>query len=166
MLSFTRGIHHGLNVQPRFPSSVLCISETAWDRLLQVQDQLPAEIRLIITRGYEPRASSVGAARKLFRAIGIKLFRLVFRARKHEINDIFGANGHDVDGSHVDVSLALNQKRLRFLPLGVFTPIPWQNKRTRAHEADLQKVMTALMEHGFQIHRNQTESLQIHCDLI
>lgn len=37
----------------------------------------------------------------------------------------FGANGHDIDGRHIDVSVVLHGKRLRLLPLGVFTPPRW-----------------------------------------
>ena len=166
MLTLPCGIHDGLKVNPRWPSRQVRISKVAWTRLLIVQDQLPTGARLIVTRGYEPRASKLGASRKLFRAMGIKLFRLIYKARRGEVDDIFGANGHDLDGNHVDVSVELNKQRLRFLPLGVFTPILWQATRTKTYAATLDTIRTALVDQGFRIHSNQTESLQIHCDLI
>lgn len=166
MLSFKRGVHEGLKVVPRWPSRQICISKMAWERLLIVQHQLPAGVSLIVTRGYEPSASRIGTSRKLFRAMGIGLFRLTYRMRHDEVGEIFGANGHDVDGNHIDVSIKLNGRRLRFLPLGVFTPPLWQEKRTRPYEAELNKVKTVLVDQGFCIHKNQTESLQIHCDLV
>lgn len=166
MLSFKRGMHEGLKVNPRWPSKQVRISTMAWERLLTAQDQLPAGIRLIVTRGYEPRASRLGISRKLFRAVGINFFRHVYKTRRNEVDEIFGTNGHDVDGNHIDVSVELNQHRLRFLPLGVFTSLAWQKRRTRKFEAELNKVKTALAGQGFCIHKNETESLQIHCDLL
>lgn len=164
MLALRNGIHGGLEVVPRWPSRRVHIDESAWERLQAVQLTLPASVRLIVTRGYEPRASRLGVARTLFRAIGIRAFGTFFGTRRDEIADIFGANGHDVDGTHIDVSIRLNERRLRFLPLGVFTPNSLQNRRTEKYEAALDHVRTALTKNGFRIHANRTESLQIHCD--
>lgn len=164
MLTLSNGIHDGLEVAPRWPSRRVHIDETAWERLRTVQLALPASVRLIVTRGYEPGASRLGVSRGLFRAIGIRLFGALFGARRNEIADIFGANGHDVDGTHIDVSIRLDEQRLRFLPFGVFTPISLQNRLTARNETALKQVGIALTEGGFRIHRNRMESLQIHCD--
>ncbi|MDR3414238.1 MAG: hypothetical protein P4L87_25300 [Formivibrio sp.] len=166
MLSWPKGKHDGLKVIPHWPSKQVCISEMAWERLLIVQSQLPESICLIVTRGYEPSASRVGISRKLFRAIGIYFFRHAYKFRRDELEAIFGTNGHDVDGNHIDVSVALNGRRLRFLPLGVFTPLTWQNQRSQKYTTALHEVKTALVDQGFCIHKNMTESLQIHCDLV
>lgn len=166
MLSLSNGIHNGLEVVPRWPSRRVHIDEAAWERLRTIQLTLPAAVRLIVTRGYEPGASRLGVARRLFRTIGIRLFGALFGTRRDEITDIFGANGHDEDGTHIDLSIRLNERRLRFLPFGVFTPISLQNRLTAKHETALEQVGIALKECGFRIHRNQTESLQIHCDFV
>lgn len=79
-------------------------------------------------------------------------------------NAIFGANGHDIDGRHVDVSLVLHGKRLRLLPLGVFTPPRWQDRRVAHHAEAVAQVKRSLQHCGFELHRNPTEALQIHCD--
>lgn len=55
-------------------------------------------------------------------------------------------------------------KRLRFLPLGVFTPPARQEQRKARYSAVVEEVKATLGQCGFQIHRNPTESLQIHCD--
>ncbi|WP_322087389.1 hypothetical protein [Burkholderia sp. BCC1999] len=136
------------------------------EKLQVIRSELPAEINLILTRGYEPRASGLGFARRGFRALGIGMFRLLYPARGDELADIFGSNGHDVDGTHIDVSFSLNGRRIRMLPLGVFTPPFWQRRRVRRCASALAQIQAALMQHGFQIHRNATESLQIHCDLL
>ena len=164
MLSLKNGIHRGLEIVPRWPSRRVHIDETAWERLQAVQLTLPASVRLIVTRGYEPRTSRLGLTRTLFRTIGIRAFGTFFGARKNEIADLFGANGHDVDGTHIDVSIRLHKRRLRFLPLGVFTPIRLQDRLTAKYGAALKQVEIALKACGFRIHRNRTESLQIHCD--
>lgn len=164
MLCLTNGIYEGLEVAPRWPSRRVLIDETAWEQLRAVQLTLPESIRLIVTRGYEPRTSRLGVARTLFRSIGVRAFRTLFKTRRDEIADIFGANGHDLDGTHVDVSIRLNARRLRFLPLGVFTPTNVQVRRSARYKADLHQARTALTNGGFRIHANQTESLQIHCD--
>lgn len=166
MLSWKNGIHDGLEVVPRWPSKRVNIDEKAWERLQAVQLTLPASVRLIVTRGYEPSASRLGVARKLFRTIGVGVFGTLFRARRNEIADIFGANGHDEDGTHIDVSIRLRERRLRLLPLGVFTPTGLQDRLTARNAAALEQVKTALRKCGFRIHRNRTESLQIHCDLV
>jgi len=166
MLSLENGIHDGLEVVPRWPSRRVHIDETAWDRLQAVQLALPESVRLIVTRGYEPRTSRLGVARTLFRTIGTRAFGTFFGARRDEIADIFGANGHDVDGTHIDVSIRFHERRLRFLPLGVFTPTSLQNRRSAKYEAALDHARTALTRNGFRIHANRTESLQIHCDFI
>jgi len=166
MLSLGNGIHGELEVAPRWPSRQVHIDETAWARLLTVQLALPASVRLIVTRGYEPRTSRLGIARRLFRATGMRLFGALFRTRRGEIADIFGANGHDTDGTHIDVSIRLDERRLRFLPLGVFTPLRLQDRLTAKNKAVLEETRTALTEAGFRIHRNRTESLQIHCDFV
>ncbi len=76
----------------------------------------------------------------------------------------FGANGHDIDGRHIDVSVVLHGKRLRLLPLGVFTPPRWQDRRTARHAEAIACVKRSLQHCGFALHHNPTEALQIHCD--
>ncbi|HEV2681539.1 MAG TPA: hypothetical protein VGV14_13625 [Rhodanobacter sp.] len=131
-----------------------------------MQADIPSEISLILTRGYEPRASKLGRLRKLSRTTGIALFKFAYANRGDEVEDIFGSNGHDVDGTHLDVSLAVNGSRVRLLPLSVFTPISWQKRRSEKYSRYVEIVKNALIHNGFSIHRNETESRQIHCDLV
>ena len=107
-----------------------------------------------------------GVLRRQFRLLGIRAFRLFYPRRQHEIADIFGSNGHDVDGTHIDVSFRLNGRRIRMLPLGVFTPPVWLYRRRQRWAVPLHQVCSALKENGFRIHRNDTESMQIHCDYL
>jgi hypothetical protein len=166
LLTLRRGQHDGLWITPRWPSSTVVIDRRAWTRLLQAQAALPPGVRLIITRAFEPAGTQLSAARIIFRRLGICLFRLCYAQRINEIEDLFGANGHHTDGTHVDLSIQLDGHRLRFLPLGVFTPGAWQRRRVKPVRPVLEQVKQALRETGFSVHRNQTESLQIHCDLI
>ena len=165
MICLTQGGYGGLQICPRWPSSKVLVSPVAFEKLQIVQAGLPSEISLILTRGYEPRASKLGWLRKLSRIIGIVLFKFVYVNRGDEVEDIFGSNGHDVDGTHLDVSLAVNGNRVRLLPLSVFTPISWQKRRAEKHSRSIEIVKNALIHNGFIIHRNETESRQIHCDL-
>ena len=166
MLMLRKGIFEGLEVIPRWPSRQVRIDEKAWECLHTVQRGLPVSVRLIVTRGYEPRSTRLGIARTLFRMIGVRLFAALYRMRRDEIGDIFAANGHDVDGTHVDVSIRLDGRRLRFLPIGVFTPGQIQARRAAEFGTALENVKNALRKKGFRIHSNRTESMQIHCDLI
>jgi hypothetical protein len=165
LFTLTRGAHAGLQVRPRWPARHVQVDPLVLRKLEQIERQLPAEISLILTRGYEQRSSTLGFARNAFRALGIGMFGLCFPARRNEIADIFGSNGHDVDGTHVDVSFVLNGRRARMLPLGVFTPPALQRRRVRRYASALALVNAALFREGFRVHRNATESLQIHCDL-
>jgi hypothetical protein len=127
---------------------------------------LPQTVSLILTRGYEKQATHLSLIRRVFRCFGVMVFCCLYPHRIGEMKAIFGANGHDVDGSHIDISYRLDGKRIYLLPLSVFTPL-WLQKRLIKRvlpSAFLFKQM--LIEHGFQIHENKTESAQIHCDFI
>jgi hypothetical protein len=164
MLTLLKGEDQGLKVGPRWPSSKVLIEQKVLLKLIEVQSELPSSIQLLLVRGYENKDSHLGFFRILSRWLGIKLFCACYPARKEEISEIFGSNGHDVDGTHVDVSIILNGRRLRFLPLGVFTSLTRQQLRAAEYLSVIEEVKTALERCGFEIHRNQTESMQIHCD--
>lgn len=166
MICLTKGRHGKLQIRPRWPSSIVVVSARTLERLQIVQGGLPNEIDLVLTRGYEPPSSNIGWLRKLFRIVGIALFRFVYANRRNEMEDIFGANGHDIDGTHIDVSLSVNGNRICLLPLSVFTPISWQRHRIEKYSQAIGTVKKALVNHGFRIHENGTESNQIHCDLV
>lgn len=164
MLTLLKGDGQGLNVGPRWPSSKVLVEQKVFLKLIEVQSELPSSIRLLLVRGYENKNSYLGFFRGLSRWLGIKLFCACYPERKEEVSEIFGSNGHDVDGTHVDISIILNGRRLRFLPLGVFTSLNRQHLRSAEHLRVIEKVKAALERCGFEIHRNQTESMQIHCD--
>jgi hypothetical protein len=165
MVELQRGMLDGMHIQPRWPARRIRIDALALQALRQAQAGLPDQVRMIVTRGYEPASASLGVGRTLFRALGMLAFAVLYRARRHEIADIFGANGHDIDGTHVDVSIHLAGRRVRLLPLGVFTP-PWlQRRRRRQFAPAVRMVQMALRRAGFALHRNRTERAQMHCDL-
>ncbi|MGC7411155.1 hypothetical protein [Pandoraea pneumonica] len=166
LLTLSSGKSDGLIVRPRWPARHVHVDARVLHRLQSIQRELPPEIELILTRGFEPSASNLGFARRQFRALGIAVFRLVYPTRHNELTDIFGSNGHEADGTHVDVSFLLHGRRVRMLPLGVFTPPFWQRRRMRRCASSLAMVKSALVNQGFAIHRNATESLQIHCDWV
>ncbi len=165
MICLTPGVYQGVIVLPRWPSSRILIDPVVFDRLQAVQAELAGDVSLVLTRAFEPRASGLGWLRNVSRQLGIALFSLLYPKRRDELADLFGSNGHDVDGTHVDVSIAVRGRRLRFLPLSVFTPIAWQQRRMRQYLSFHAAATMTLQRHGFQLHRNVTESLQIHCDL-
>ncbi|MCP3751501.1 hypothetical protein [Pseudomonas sp. SBB6] len=164
MLVLPKGESHGIMVGPRWPSSEVAIDQETLQKLVEAQSTLPPSIELLLVRGYEDKSSSLGFFRTLSRWLGIKVFCACYPGRKDEVGEIFGANGHDVDGSHVDVSIVLKGKRLRFLPFGVFTSLTRQRARAAKYLDVVDRVKDALKQCGFDIHRNETESMQIHCD--
>lgn len=153
------------DVAPRWPYRSVLLSDAALVRLEQAQERLaPLRIRLVLTRGYEPRGPLNwlhGGARRL----GAGCFRILYPRRAGERFAIFSPNGHDHGGDAIDVSVIQDGKRLTFLPWGVFTPDEILRARRRRHEATIAAVWAALEEAGFSIHPNPTEALQIHCDL-
>lgn len=166
MLRLIAGQTQGIEIHPRWPSSAVYVDPDAFARLQEVQVKLPADVQLILTRGYEPSHTNLDLLRRASRLLGVRLFRLIYPARRAEIADIFGSNGHDADGTHIDVSITVRGRRIRFLRLGVFTPRAWQNSAVKMYQPYVNTVKEALQSGGFSIHRNETESLQIHCDLI
>ncbi|MEG9860615.1 MULTISPECIES: hypothetical protein [Stenotrophomonas maltophilia group] len=164
MLTLQRGRHHALLIAPRWPSIRIQLEEEALQRLLDAQALLPAGLGLLVTRGFEPSHSWLGSFRRGVRWLGIAVFRACYPQRHDEVDAIFGANGHDIDGRHIDVSVVLHGKRLRLLPLDVFTPPRWQHRRTARHAEAIARVKRSLQHCGFELHHNPTEALQIHCD--
>ncbi|MDF2479655.1 MAG: hypothetical protein K0R79_12 [Stenotrophomonas indicatrix] len=163
-LSLSRGTIDGLRIAPRWPASQVILEAEVLQCLLDAQALLPSTLRLLVTRGFECSQGKLGGFRRLVRRLGIAVFRCCYRHRHDEIDAIFGANGHDLDGRHVDVSLVLHGRRVRLLPLGVFTPLRWQQRRVRRHADAVAAAKDALQRCGFDLHPNATESLQIHCD--
>ncbi|MDR2327696.1 MAG: hypothetical protein LBE51_20120 [Acidovorax sp.] len=166
MIKLSPGLSQNIIIRPRWPSSAVFVDPDVFIRLQQIQAKLPAEVQLILTRGYEQPHSSLGMLRRIFRQLGIRIFTALYPARKSEVYDIFGPNGHDVDGTHIDVSMAIKGRRIRFLRLGVFTPLSWQKQAIKNNFPYMEMVKNALRAADFEIHKNETESNQIHCDLI
>lgn len=165
LLTLPRGAQGGVLIQPRWPARQVRVDALVLAKLQTIQTRLPARVTLVLTRGFEPRESKLGLARCQFRKLGIRLFSVLYPHRANEINDIFGCNGHDVDGTHIDVSFCLDGRRVRLLPLGVFTPLGWQHRRLQRCGSAVDQIRSALINEGFQLHHNTTESLQMHCDL-
>jgi len=149
-----------IKINPRWPDRHVLIDSQALERLYEAQSRLPSAIKLILTRAYQPE----GTLQKLFRATGRRLFSLLYPARRPEINDIFGHNGHANDGTHVDIAISHNGERLNLLPFGVFTPSFIIRRKEYQHRYAILETRKALVAVGFRIHRNPTEALQIHCD--
>jgi hypothetical protein len=158
-----RGIHGGLQVAPRRLRRRVWISPEALSRLQDAQQSLPSNIQLILLRGYEPGSIPRRLIRRLNRNIGSILFQVIFPSRASEASEIFHPNGHDIDGNHIDVALAVNGKRLQTLPFDVFTPARLIERNSQDTAVEVAwKVLSSV---GFEVHRNKTEALQIHCDL-
>lgn len=151
---------------PRWPAAHVELSRRAWLSLQKAAANLPDTTSLILTRGYEAPHARLGLARRIFRQLGMGLFRFVYPSRSTEVAEIFGANGHDVNGDHVDVSIRWQGRRLRLLPLGVFTAPRWQARRLGKVLPVVQQVQDVLQQQGFCLHRNHTEALQMHCNLL
>ncbi|MBV8656205.1 MAG: hypothetical protein JO142_00095 [Burkholderiales bacterium] len=165
LVTLPRGTAGNLVIRPRWPAKAVSIDPRALHRLQEVQARLAGDIQLIITRGFEPKAGRLGAARRLFRRMGVLAFMTLYPRRRSEIGPIFGSNGHDVDGTHVDISICLSGRRIRPLPLGVFTPTWLQRQRLRRVSASIAAVQAEISRAGFDLHANATERLQMHCDL-
>lgn len=163
LVSLSRGVHSGLLVEPRRWARCVWISQAALYRLRSAQEQLPVNVRFVLLRGYEPGSCLRRALRRASRKLGSLIFQCAFPGRADEACEIFHPNGHDIDGNHIDVGLALNGRRLCTLPYDVFTPTRIIARHSQS--ATVEVAWKALAAAGFRVHRNRTEALQIHCDL-
>lgn len=141
------------------------VSPEALRALSSAQERLPPSVSLVVTRGLEQTSAGFRTFHRIRRAIGAFLFGLLFPGRKRELGEIFGANGHDISGDHIDVTIEVDGRAVNFLPFGVFTPLRVQRYRKHKYEAILGLVYEELERAGFLLHVNETEALQIHCDL-
>ena len=156
----------GIGVKPRWPYRHVAVSSEALRRLEDAQQRLGNDLRLIITRAFEPGGPIVRRLHRLGRAVGSVLFSTLYPHRADERSAIFSSNGHDKDGTHVDVSVEYQGQLLRFLPFGVLSSTEQVRRSSEASSPQLKAVYAALEAEGFRIHSNPTEALQIHCDLI
>lgn len=165
LITLPRSAAGNLLIRPRWPARVVLVDAAALEILQEIQTGLPSNIQLVITRGFEPGTSGLGFARRLFRRFGMFTFAVLYPRRRNEIDAIFESNGHDVDGTHIDLSICLSGRRIRLLPFGVFTPLWLQRQRSSRIIESLTIVQAAISHAGFDIHVNATERLQMHCDL-
>lgn len=163
LIPLRRGPYGDLFVSPRGLARRVWISSTAILKLQQAQKLLPTEMCFVLLRAYEPGTWGRKRFRSLLRRLGGSVFALLFPTRAGQTNDIFCANGHDLDGNHLDVAVMYRGRQLRFLPFGVFTPANLVARR--AGDPLVESAWRALCAVGFTIHRNPTEALQIHCDV-
>jgi hypothetical protein len=153
-------------VRPRLPYRKVFIAPQALEALQAAQGLLGNDVKLVLTRGFENSGCVLRALHRVGRLLGAILFRIVYPGRASEIKDIFCPNGHDLDGTHIDVSVIAKGQLKRLLPFGVFTSRQHAAKIRDSEKAWLPQVYKALEQCGFRIHPNLTESLQIHCDLM
>jgi hypothetical protein len=164
-LSLVPGSHSNLQVAPRWPYKKVVVCREAFCRLQRAQEKLGNSAQLVVTRGFEPGSSFTRTLHGFMRKLGSLVFLLLYPARASEVPEIFSANGHDEDGTHVDVAIQLGGRILKLLPFGVLTPVSRINAAESMHAEVLLLVREALSVVGFRTHQNQTEALQIHCDL-
>jgi hypothetical protein len=153
-------------VIPKWPARSVFISTEAYARLGDVHSALkPQGIKLVLTRGYEKENRFVAYAHGCFRKIGRKIFCFLYPERANEADEIFSPNGHDATGDSIDVSIVYENRLLKLLPRGVFTSKKTTSVIREDNRHVLNLVYKALEAGGFSVHRNETESLQIHCEL-
>ena len=162
MLKLKKGSISNIEIAPLGFSSCVLIDITAFKAVKKAQSLLKPEIKLVITRAYQPESLFI----KWARYFGARLFSLIYPARENEAEEIFGHNGHAIDGRHVDISIKYKGNLLILLPNSVFTNLQKIEKIKQKNSQVIADVRAALQNTGFSIHHNITESLQIHCDLI
>ena len=164
MINLSKGQHGAVEIRPRFPANHISIDPHVFQLISEVQDQLPRHTRIIITRGYESPQSVVGVSRTIGRFAGSKIFKLIYPARIAEVPEIFLPNGHDKDGRHVDLSIMENNRIIKLLPFGVFTPPRIIEKNAQLHADTIGLIEAKFRQVGARFHSNQLERLQMHVD--
>jgi hypothetical protein len=167
MRKLTKSFSKHLVVLPKYPYREVFISEDAYRCLLQAQLRLaPYSVELILKRGYEYENTLMKCMHKAIRVLGAILFGLVYPHRISECKEIFSPNGHDRSGDCIDVSILHNGHIVELLPYGVFATKKQIKTTLKTYGSLLNLVWTELERAGFSIHKNETESLQIHCELM
>lgn len=164
MLKLTSKDNFGLIVKPRFPAKAVFIEPLILEKLKLLQSSLPTDFKIVLTRGYENPKSKLGFFRFIIRQIGKAVFLAIYPKRSVEISEIFLPNGHDLTGKHIDISLIQNNRQLRFLPFGVFTPLSVVRKLENEYLNILEKIEDKISELGGKLHYNKVERLQMHID--
>jgi hypothetical protein len=164
MLVIRKKHHCGINISPRFPARCVRIDPEIFDKLQNIQLSLPENLDITLTRGYEAPESALGISRKLLRAIGKVFFLIAYPSRLQEISEIFVPNGHDKNGRHIDISISIDSKTLKWLPYGVFTPPRLVAKVEQEYGEVISLLENMLVTNGGQFHKNSLERLQMHID--
>jgi hypothetical protein len=160
MIELHKGMNSGILIKPRWFAKSVFIDGKAFEAVQKAQSILPSDIRLVITRAYQPEDLSM----RFLRLIGAMVFKFIYPMRAAEIPEIFGHNGHALDGRHVDIGIEYKNKILKLLPFSVFTSLDVVINRSERYTQIIVEVQNALQECGFTIHSNKIEALQIHCD--
>ncbi len=155
-----------IKVRPRWPYTCVAVAPEALRRLEEAQSRLGAEAVLVLTRGYEPGGVMLRCLHSVCRVVASRLFRLLYPSRANQASEIFSPNGHDTDGTHVDVAVEIEGKVRKLLPLGVFSTSHQIATIVKREEALLRRIYGELNSVGFRVHVNPTEALQIHCDMM
>lgn len=167
MLKLAQSSGGEIVIHPRWPSKYVFITENAYSQLRQAQMHLlPHNIKLALTRGYENEGPILKYLRRFMRWIGGVIFCVIYPERSHEWRAIFCPNGHDTFGDCIDVNVICDDRILNFLPYGVFTSKHVISAIRRNNASILNMVWRALEAAGFSIHSNETEAMQIHCELL
>lgn len=153
-------------IHPRWPSKYVFITEDSYRQLKKAQlDLSPHNLRLVLTRGYEKENRALKLSRRFMRWAGGAIFCIVYPDRSSERDAIFCPNGHDISGDCIDVGVIRDDIILNLLPRGVFTDKKNLSTIRSINEQTLNIVWRSLEAAGFSIHKNETESMQIHCEL-
>ncbi len=164
MLTLTKKTHNGIIVSPRFPAKCVKIDAGIFEKLVDIQKSLPQDLNIILTRGYEDPNSLLGISRKILRYVGKVSFSIIYPSRLNEISEIFVPNGHDKNGKHIDISIAIQNKNTNWLPFGVFTSPRVIAKVEKEYEDVISLLGNKILAKGGRLHNNRLERLQMHVD--
>lgn len=164
MLTLSEGTYKEIEISPRFPARCVRVDEFVFNKLQEIQKSLPQEVLIILTRGYEDPESALGYSRRILRFIGSNLFSIIYPNRNREIIEIFTPNGHDKNGTHVDISLTVHSIKTNWLPYGVFTSPKIIAKVEKENEKLISLIENKIMAMGGRLHHNRLERLQMHVD--
>jgi hypothetical protein len=162
MIKLKKGNYSNIGVNPRWPQKFVLIHPDALSAVEKAQSTLPSSISLVITRAFQPQ----GVLLRIMRLIGALVFMVIYSHRKNEVKEIFGHNGHATNGKHIDIGIIYKGQELKMLPQSVFSSLKTISEINTTYGDILAIVQQALKTSGFEIHRNQTEALQIHCDYL
>ncbi len=125
-------IYNGLSVEPRYRERWARISKAKMHELLSPQEILPANVRCILLRVYEPGSHLIRVLRHLMKRLGVLIFQLVYSSRVGGVSQKFHQKRYDIDPNYINAGILVDRICSCTHPFDVFRPSRINSRNSQA----------------------------------